>query len=433
MASVGFAVGLGNIWRFPYVTGENGGSAFVLVYLACVAAIGVPFLMAEILLGRKGGRTPAESMARLAEQAGSTRRWAWVGHLNLLTAFTILIAYGVVAGWVLHYLFLAFTGEVVTLSSGAASLAAFDALLADVPQLVFWTLLAFCLAGAIVFAGVEHGIERAVVVLMPALFVLLVVLAVFNVFAGGMQAALAYLFTPDFSKLTPDVLLAAVGQAFFSIGVGMAGMMMYGAYLKEDVSIASSALIIVLADTLVALVAGLVIFPMVFAHGLDPAGGSGLIFQTLPLAFSQMASGTLIAALFFLLLAVAAITSIVGLLEPQLAWVVARTGWSRYRATVTVIAVLLTASLLSTLSYNHWADVTVFGSSLSAVIDFLPNQVFLPLGGLLIAVFAGYVLPRAVSAAGLGLPVRAFSAWHGLLRYVAAPAVLVILVSGLFG
>ena len=226
MASIGFAVGLGNIWRFPYVTGENGGSAFVVVYLLCAFGIGVPILMAEIMLGRRGGLTPPASVAAVAAADNRSSAWALVGYLNLLTAFSILIAFGVVAGWVLYYLYQAVTGGMAGLDAQASTLR-FEALLADVPVLVAWTFAALAIAGGIIYGGVQKGIERAVTVLMPLLFLLLVGLAGFNVVVGGMAETLDYLFAPDFSKVTPGMLLAAVGQAFFSIGVAMAGMMTF--------------------------------------------------------------------------------------------------------------------------------------------------------------------------------------------------------------
>lgn len=430
MASVGFAVGLGNIWRFPYVTGENGGSAFVLVYLLCAFGIGVPILMAEIMLGRRGRLTPPNSVRAVALESGLSRHWAAVGYLNLLTAFSILIAYGVVAGWVLYYLFQTLSGAMVGIDA-AASAAQFDALLADVPTMIFWTLIALVIAGGIIYGGVQKGIERAVTILMPLLFALLTLLVGFNVVVGGMPATLDYLFSPDFSKVSPAMFLAAVGQAFFSIGVAMAGMMMFGAYLPRDIPIGRSAVTIVIADTFVALMAGLVIFPMVFHNGLDPAGGTGLIFQTLPLAFAQMPGGQWVGILFFLLLSVAAITSVVGLCEPLGAWLAERFGWSRHLASVVLTIVALLFGMVSVLSYNHWAQVTLFGQSLNAVMDFVPNQIFLPLGGLLIALFVAWFVKSELAAAELDLSnSRTYQIWHQLMRWVVVPAVAVILVTG---
>ncbi len=430
MASVGFAVGLGNIWRFPYVTGENGGSAFVLVYLLCAFGIGVPILMAEIMLGRRGGLSPPSSILAWADSNNRPRRWSYVGHLNLLTAFAILITYGVVAGWVLYYLWVAVAGGFAQIDAAGSS-EAFASLLADVPTMTFWAFVAFFVACAIVYAGVEKGIERAVTILMPMLFVLLLGLVGYNAFAGGLGTTLDYLFTPDFSKVTPAMLLAAIGQAFFSIGVGMAGMMMYGAYLPKTISIGHSAVVIVIADTLVALLAGLVIFPMVFANGLDPAGGAGLIFQTLPVAFAQMPGGGVVAVFFFLLLSVAAITSVVGLCEPLVAWIMERFGYSRHGAATILVAAALACGLISVLSYNHWSEVAVAGRTLNTWMDFIPNQVLLPLGGLCITLFAGWFVSKEENRAELGLRSdRWFIAWFNLLRFAVVPAVLLIFLAG---
>ena len=430
MASIGFAVGLGNIWRFPYVTGENGGSAFVVVYLLCAFGIGVPILMAEVMLGRRGGLAPPGSVQVVAADNNRSPMWAWLGQLNLLTAFCILIAYGVVAGWVLYYLTQAIAGSLLGFDA-VASANHFDALLADAPTLIFWALAVLVIAGGIIYGGVEKGIERAVTFLMPLMFMLLVGLVIFNVFAGGMPQTLEYLLAPDFSKVNASMVLAAVGQAFFSIGVAMAGMMMFGAYLPRSISIGESAVMIVTADTLVALLSGFVIFPMVFHNGLDPTEGTGLIFQTLPVAFAQMPGGQLISVLFFLLLSVAAITSVVGLCEPLGAWLAERFRWSRHRSSVVLIAAAIGAGLVSVLSYNHWADVTLFGKSLAAVIDYVPSQIFLPLGGLLIAMFVAWFVKEDYCRDELALENETlFLTWRRLMRYLVVPAVAVILVSG---
>ncbi len=429
MACIGFAVGLGNIWRFPYITGENGGSAFVIVYLMCAVGIGVPILMAELMLGREGRLTPPAAMAAVAQQSERSRVWAGVGYLNLLTAFSILIAYTVVAGWVLYYLLTALVDGFAG-TTAQSSQQHFDALLGNIPALITWTVAALGLAAAIIYAGVQKGIERAVTVMMPLLFFLLLGLAGYNLVSGGMEEAVRYLFSPDFSKLSPGMILAAVGQAFFSIGVAMAGMMMFGAYLPKDVSIAKSAFVIVLADTGVALLAGLVIFPMVFHNGLDPGGGTGLIFQTLPVAFAQMTGGAAVSVVFFLLLSVAAVTSVVGLCEPLAAWLSERFSWSRHRAVVLLVAITLAMSLVSVLSYNRWQDINLFGTPLGVAMDVLPNLLFLPLGGLLIALFVGYFVKPQISRAGLGIGAAPFSVWLGLIRYVVVPAVVIILVTG---
>ncbi|MEJ2087301.1 MAG: sodium-dependent transporter, partial [Gammaproteobacteria bacterium] len=248
MAAIGFAVGLGNIWRFPYITGENGGGAFIVVYLLCVFGIGAPILIGEIMIGRRGHMSPMVAMRMVAEEEGRSSAWRWVGAINLLTAFVISVVYIVVIGWVLYYLYVALTAGFAD-SDGIASAARFDGLLADVPGMLLWTAVGLVITGVIIYFGVQNGIERSVRVLMPTLFGLLVLLAGYNLFAGGFGAAADYLFSADFSKVGPATVLAAVGQAFFSVGVAMAGMMTFGAYLPKEISIPHSVFVIVTADT----------------------------------------------------------------------------------------------------------------------------------------------------------------------------------------
>ena len=433
MASVGFAVGLGNIWRFPYVTGENGGGAFVAVYVVCVAVIALPILMAEILIGRRGRRNPAGAMAAVAAGEGASPAWRWVGGLNLVAAFLIAVLYCVIAGWVLHYLqealWVGFAGV-----DGAAAVSHFEALRDDAPALAFWTFLGLGVSTAIIYAGVRKGIERAVNLMMPLLFGLLLLLAVHNLFVGGVRQTLNYLFAPDLSKVNGPMLLAAVGQAFFSIGVAMGGMMAFAAYLPNTASIGRSALAIVCVDTLVALLAGLVIFPAAFSFGLDPAAGAGLIFETLPVAFGQMTGGRIVGALFFLLLSVAAVTSMVGFLEPVTAWLEQNSGLSRRRSALTVAAAVGALSSIAILGHNHWAEVRLFGVDIVTLFDYAPNQIMLPLGGLLIAVFVGWFVRPATAREelALGSPLL-FRAWHGLLRCLVPVAVFLILAVGILG
>jgi NSS family neurotransmitter:Na+ symporter len=337
----------------------------------------------------------------------------------------------VVIGWVLNYLLVALTGGFQD-ASGAASAARFEALMADVGGMIFWTLVGLLLTGVIIYAGVQKGIERAVRLLMPTLFLLLVGLAVYNLFAGGFGAAADYLFSADFSKVGPATLLAAIGQAFFSVGVAMAGMMTFGAYLPKEVSIPRSVLIIVTADTMVALVAGLVIFPAVFKFGLDPAGGAGLVFQTLPVAFAQMPGGAIIAVLFFILLTVGGITSMVGLVEPVVSWLEEHRGFTRHKSTLTIMGSIAVLSVASVLSYNLIADWQVFGKDLNGALDYLSNQIMLPLGGFLLALFVGWVVSRQSSEEELNMgSATVFRAWHFAIRYLVPPAVLLILVTGL--
>lgn len=430
MASVGFAVGLGNIWRFPYVTGENGGAAFVLVYLACAFGIGVPILMAELLIGRRGQGSPPSAMANVASQSGKSQQWKWVGGMGLLAAYTIEIVYAVVVGWVLWYLFKAITTGFAGVDATVAN-AEFASVLDNNLGMLAWTLVGLAITGAIIYAGVQNGIERAVNIMMPMMFLLLVGLAAYNYFAGGFDQAVAWLFTPDFSKIGFGTVLAAIGQAFFSIGVGMAGMMVYGSYLPKSISITHSVLIIVVADTGVALLAGLVIFPAVFHYGLDPAAGAGLIFQTLPVAFAQMPGGYVFSVLFFLILSVAGITSMVGLVESVNAWVEERFNIPRHKSAVLVVGSIAMFSILSIMSYNVMGELNMGGMNFNDVMDYFSTKILLPVGGLLIAVFAGWIVKKEATRDELtSLNGLAYEVWHFLIRFVVPPAVGVILVMG---
>lgn len=433
MASVGFAVGLGNIWRFPYVTGENGGAAFVIVYLVCAFGIGVPILMAELLVGRRGQGSPPESMANVAAESGRSRQWQWVGGMGLLAAFTIEIVYAGIVGWVLWYLYKAVTTGFVGVDATVAS-AEFAGVLNDNLGMLFWTLVGLAITGFIIFSGVKDGIERAVSFMMPLMFILLVGLAGYNYFAGGFDTAVKWLFTPDFSKIGPEAVLAAIGQAFFSIGVAMGGMMTYGAYLPRSISISQSVLIIVVADTMVALLAGLVIFPAVFNYGLDPGAGAGLIFQTLPVAFAQMPGGHIFSVLFFTMLAVAGITSMVGLIESVNAWIEGRFGISRHKSAMMVVGAVAVLSILSILSYNVLEGLSLGGKNFNDTMDYFSNQILLPLGGLFIAIFAGWAVKRSHSRDELTtINHLGYELWHFLIRFVVPPALAIIFVLGVSG
>lgn len=433
MASVGFAVGLGNIWRFPYVTGENGGAAFVLIYLACAFLIGMPILMAELLIGRRGQGSPTTAMVNNANESGRSTVWRFVGGMGLLAAYTIEIVYAVVVGWVLWYFFKAITTGFDGVDAVAAQ-AEFGAVLANTGGMLVWTLLGLAITGAIIYAGVKDGIERAVNVMMPTMFLLLIGLAVYNFFAGGFSEAITWLFTPDFSEVSFATVLAAVGQAFFSLGVAMAGMMVYGSYLPRDISITNSVVVIVCVDTGVALLAGLVIFPAVFNNGLDPAAGAGLIFQTLPVAFAQMPGGYLFSVLFFLMLSVAGITSMVGLCESVNAWLEDKFDMPRHKSAVLVVGSIAVFSVLSILSYNTISELTFAGRNFNDNMDYFSNQILLPLGGLFIAIFAGWVMRSEYTRDELTtLSAGAYKLWHFLIRFVVPVAVAVIFVNGVTG
>ena len=434
LAAAGSAVGLGNIWRFPYITGENGGGAFVVVYLLCIAAIGVPVMIAEVLLGRQGRQSPINTMRALATASGASPAWSLVGWLGALAGFLILSYYTVIAGWALFYIFRVGSG-LFTGADGEVASGAFDAFLAN-PWLVgtFHTLF---VAGTvfIVARGVTAGIERAVRWFMPGLFVLLFVLLGYAMASGGFGAGLRFMFGMNWGALSVDGVLEALGHAFFTLSVGMGAIMAYGAYVPRSASISSTVLTIAALDTLVALVAGLAIFPVVFANGLEPGQGPGLMFVTIPLAFGQMPLGALFGVVFFVLVTIAAITSSISLLEPGLAFAVERFNIGRPRTALALGVVCWVLGLGTVLSFNVWADVHLLGQmTFFDFMDYVTQKVMLPLGGLLIALFAGWVLPNTIVGEQLGLRegVPALL-WTVLIKVVAPVGVLAVFAYALFG
>jgi len=435
LAATGSAVGLGNIWRFPYITSENGGGAFVLVYLACIAVVGLPILFAEIVIGRSGRMSPINSIKELADDAGASRGWTVLGWLGIIAGFLVLSFYSVVAGWTLSYGFdyfqQVFLGAPQITDPGAT----FGALLADPGRLIFWHAIFMVLTVGVVALGVEEGLERAVSVLMPTLFVLLVVLLGYGMSTGHFQEAMGFLFTPDWSRVDGGMIVTAMGQAFFTLSLGMCALMTYGAYLPSDVNIPKVGVAVAFADTSVALVAGMAIFPIVLSFGLDPeGGGAGFIFTALPLAFNQMPFGIAYGMAFFLLLAVAAWTSSISLMEPPTAYFVEQTNLSRKQIALIVALMTWAFGLVSVFSLNIWSQVTVGGKDLMSAIEFLAADIMLPIGGMLTAIFAGWILSNRITREELddNMPDWAFKAWLWLTR-VVAPIMVLVVLAGLLG
>ncbi len=429
LAATGSAVGLGNVWRFPYLVGENGGGAFVLVYLACVALVGIPLLMAEVMLGRRGRRSPINTMRALARDEGLSTNWAALGWLGVGAGFLILSFYSVVAGWSLAYVVMMINGT-FNGTNAAATAAEFGGLVASPGRLLFWHTVFMVLTVSVVARGVSGGLERAVKYLMPALLILLLLMVGYAIGNGAFEEAMAYLFRPDFARLTPASLLEALGQAFFSLSLGMGAIMIYGSYLPANESIPQTSVIIALADTGVAVLSGLAIFPIVFAYGLAPESGPGLVFQTLTIPFGHMWGGQVFGTLFFLLLSVAGWTSAISLLEPASAWLVENLGTSRLRACILTGVAAWVMGVGSLLSFNLTADMTLFDKNFFELVEYLSANLMLPIGGMFIAIFAGWRLSRASAVDELGIGQgRAFAAWHMLVRYVAPVAVLLVLIN----
>lgn len=426
LAAAGSAVGLGNVWRFPYLTGENGGGAFVLIYILCVLVFGVPIMMAEIMLGRRGRQSPVNTLRTLAEEEGRSPAWQYLGWLGMVAGFVILSFYSVVAGWTLAYIFRAAAG-VFTGATADGARAIFQGLTADPERLLAWHTLFMLMTAVVVARGVRSGLEQAVKFMMPALFLLLIAMVGYAMNTGAYQQAVAYLFTPDFSKITGQVVLSAMGQAFFSLSLGMGAIMIYGSYLSHTASIARMSFIIASLDTTVALLAGLAIFPLVFAYGLEPQSGPGLVFVTLPIAFGQMPGGALFGTAFFVLLLFAAWTSSISLLEPIVAWLVENRGMSRVKATSAATAAIWAFGVGSVLSFNAWSGVTLFGRTFFDLSDYLTSNIMLPLGGLLIAIFAAWRMSAESSRSELDLTEgMAYRSWRFLVRYVAPAGIVLV-------
>jgi len=431
LAATGSAVGLGNIWKFPYITGENGGGAFVLVYLFCILLVGVPIMMAEVLIGRRGRQSPINAMKDVAVESGHSARWSLVGWMGVLAGFMIFSFYSVVAGWVLYYIAGMGTGDFIAIGSDDAG-NVFNGLLADTQTLLIWHTIFVVMVMLVIAGGVKKGLENAVKFLMPALFVLLLVMLGYSMQTEGFSAGWDFLFHFDTSELSWDAVLVALGHAFFTLSLGMGAIMAYGSYMPKKTSIGGAVIWIAIMDTLVALIAGLVIFPIVFSNGMDPGAGPGLMFVTLPVAFGQMPGGQIFGFVFFLLVGIAAWTSAISLMEPAAAWLVEKFQWKRVPACVVLGAVVWGLGVAALGSFNFMSDVLIFGFNVFDFLDFMTANVMLPLGGLFIALFIGWIVKRKIAENELAIssPLL-FNAWYISLRFIAPVAVAVIFVLNL--
>jgi len=437
LAATGSAVGLGNIWKFPYMAGDGGGGAFVLVYLLCVVLIGVPIMMSEVMLGRRARRSPINTMRKLARDEKASPMWKGLGWMGVIAGFLILSYYSVIAGWTLAYTVRIGSG-MFTLATADGVKALFGGFVSDPEKLLAWHTIFMVMTVGVIARGVQNGVERAVKFMMPALYILLLALVFYAMGAGDFEKAVNFLFRPDFTKLTPGVVLGAMGQAFFSLSLGMGAIMIYGSYLPQDASIAGTTFTIAFADTLVAVLAGLAIFPIVFATSLEPGAGPGLVFQTLPIAFGNMPGGQFWGTLFFVLLVFAAWTSAISLLEPVVAWLSESRGIQRTTATAWVGIITWLLGIVTVLSFSTWAfEFDFLGvkktSGVFDILDIVTSSIMLPLGGILIAVFAGWKMRKHSSQAELAMKLEiGYSLWRFLVRYVAPVLVSMALVWLLF-
>jgi len=387
LAASGSAIGLGNIWKFPYITGENGGAAFIFVYLICIAIVGLPVVVAEILMGRTTQRNPVGAFRKLS----GSKFWTTIGGLGVVAGFIILSFYTVIAGWSMGYMIEALQGNFSQLTTAAQANAHFNSLVGDPTWMIGFYTIFFVFTMAVVFLGVKDGIEKGSKIMMPILFIILIILMIKGITLKGSGAGLTFLLQPDWSKITGQSVLIALGHAFFTLSLGMGALMTYGSYLNKKTNIPNAAVQIVFLDTLIALMAGVAIFTAVFAMGQNPAMGPGLIFNTLTVVFGSMTGGYFFGLLFFVLLTVAALTSSISLLEVAVAYFVDERKWSRQKSVLLIGSSIFIFGLPSALSFNLMANITFNGMTFFDLVDFIASNVLLPVGGLFIAIFVAWI------------------------------------------
>ncbi|MCB8995194.1 MAG: sodium-dependent transporter [Bacteroidales bacterium] len=429
-ATAGSAVGLGNIWRFPYVAGENGGGAFLFVYLIIILAIGIPVMMSEFVIGRAAQKNPYGAFKTLAPK----KPWFLIGLMGVVAAFMILAFYTAVSGWTLEYIYQSASGNLIGKNHEQLT-NMFDTFLTGSVRPVLWFMIFMSFTGLIVMSGIRDGIEKYTRFLMPMLFVILAVLCIRSVTLPGASKGIYFLFHPDFSKINSKVILEALGQAFFSMSIGMGTLITYGSYFPKNDNMASSAGFIALTDTLVAIIAGLAIFPAVFAFGGSPGSGEGLVFITLPGIFQQMPGGVIFSLLFFVLLAVAALTSTISVLEVIVAYFTEELGMTRKRATGTATILVSVLGVVTVLSWSSLGFLKLFNKNIFELLEFSTANVMLPIGGFFIVIFIGWFFGKKRTTAELSnegeLKVRYMPLYMFIVRFVAPVAIAMVFLYGL--
>ena len=431
-ATLGSAVGLGNIWKFPYVTGANGGASFLMVYVLATLMVGLPVMIAEIMLGRKA---KSDAVTTLRTLAPPGQYWWLIGAFGVLAAFLIMSFYSEVAAWVFAYVFKSVSGEILS-SDPAQTSAAFNALVSDPVQSLLWQWGVLLMIGGILLLGVSKGIEAVTKKLMPVLFILLLILGVRSLMLPGAVAGLSFLFTPDFSKITAEVVLIAMGLAFFKLSIGMGTMMTYGSYFRDDQNVPVTTVRVMSADLFVSMLAGIVIFPAVFTFGFKPEAGPSLLFITIPAVFASMPMGHLFMVLFFVLSAVAATGAMLSILEVPVSVMAGRFKISRTKATLINLGLLAVIGSTCALSNNVLADVKLFGMTFFDLFDFVSSSVLMPAGGIFICLFVAWVwgkdqMMAALSNDGALKNGKMINALYLLLKYVTPLLILVVMLKGL--
>ncbi|WP_297576931.1 sodium-dependent transporter [uncultured Deefgea sp.] len=433
VATLGSAVGLGNIWKFPYMTGTNGGASFLVVYVLATLLVALPVMIVEIMLGRASRANAVTTFEVLAPK--KQRFWPVIGYMGLIAAVLILAFYTGVAGWVFAYIFKSITGSIHSTDPASAK-AAFDALVSNPLEALFWQWVVLAWAGTIIMMGVSKGIEAAAKKLMPILFLLLILLCIRSLTLPGAMEGVKFLFAPDFSKITASVMLTAVGLAFFKLSIGMGTMLTYGSYFRTEQNIPLTATRVMLADLSVSLLAGLAIFPAVFSFGFEPAAGPSLVFMTIPAVFASMPFGQFFMALFFVLAAIAATGAILSIMEVPVAMLSERFKFSRKKATLLTLGVIGLFGIPASLSSSLTASWTLFGLNPFDLFDYISSNILMPIGGILICLFVGWVyglpqLQKQLSNDGQLNNGFVIKAVFILVRYITPTLILVIMLKGL--
>ncbi|WP_260554333.1 sodium-dependent transporter [Coxiella burnetii] len=428
LAATGAAVGLGNIWRFPYMAGMYGGSAFLLIYLIFVLIIGLPIMIAEILIGRRSRKNPVDALITLAQESNHSRKWGLLGWLGALALLLILSFYSVVAGWNVAYLIKSFSNEFYQLNPAQIT-SMWKSFLANPWHLLGWHSIFMFLTMVVVAKGVKGGLEKATKFMMPALYVILFILVIYAFSYGNFNKGFHFLFDFNHSKITTSVVIAALGHAFFTLALGAGAMAMYGAYVPRNVNLGKTVLIVASLDVLVAILSGLAIFPIVFAYHLPPNSGPGLMYVTLPIILAHLSSGWFIGGLCFLLLLFAAWTSSINLAEPLVVILTERLGLKRTYAAIIIGLTAWFIGIGSVLSFNRWQSIKLHGLTIFDISTNLPTDIILPLGGLGFAIFAGWVMKKTITQKEV--PSEIYSIWRFLVRYVAPLGILIVFISSI--
>ncbi|MDR2836896.1 MAG: sodium-dependent transporter [Bacteroidales bacterium] len=430
VATVGSAVGLGNIWRFPYLTGNNGGAAFILIYLICVLLIGIPIFMSELIIGRRGQGNSFRVFKNLAPE----KPWYFIGILGFFSVFIILSFYGTIAGWTIEYIYLSVKSLFVQTQNSDYT-AVFNDFHTSTFAPVVCQILFMIMTAIIILFGVQKGIENCSKILLPILFVILVILCVRSLMLPNSIEGLKFLFYPDFSKITTSVFLNALGQAFFSLSIGMGTIITYGSYVKKDNNLPKTSFLVSLTDMFIAILAGVAIFPALFSFGMSPSEGPGLVFIVLPEVFGQMVGGSFFSLLFFILLLVAALTSSISLLEVVVLFLIEECKMKRWAATVVSAIGATILGVFTTLSFGPLKDVNIFGKSIFDSADFLATNIFLPLSGFFIVIFLGWFYPKKnikneITNDGT-IRFKLFPIYLFIIKFVAPIAIIFVFLRGL--